>query len=285
MALLPEFYLNTVVAIGVGDDPYDRHWIGTGFLFGKFINRNPGTGNVSYQTFLVTNKHVFRGEKVIYLKFNSLQGLTSKDYKVDLMFSNGRKKWVGHPKDLIDVAVIWINTNILRNEKRLFDYFRSDMHIYPKSRMISSGVTEGDNIYVLGFPMGLVDKTQQYVICRRGCIARIRDFFDNRTSEFLIDARVFPGNSGGPVILCPSAIAIKGTKRTNESALLGIVKAYLPYRDVGFSKQTRQPRIIFEENSGLAVVESVDSIIETVDIAARRIKRRVARKKSTSQNN
>jgi hypothetical protein len=29
MSLLPPFYLDTVVAIGVGDDPSTRKWIGT----------------------------------------------------------------------------------------------------------------------------------------------------------------------------------------------------------------------------------------------------------------
>lgn len=34
MALLPSFFLDAVNALGVGDDPAKRSWIGTGFLYG-----------------------------------------------------------------------------------------------------------------------------------------------------------------------------------------------------------------------------------------------------------
>ena len=40
MALLPPFFLDTVVAIGIGDTPTKRHWIGTGFIYGNFIGKN-----------------------------------------------------------------------------------------------------------------------------------------------------------------------------------------------------------------------------------------------------
>ncbi|MEN6615143.1 MAG: hypothetical protein ABFD12_01160 [Syntrophorhabdus sp.] len=34
--------------------------------------------------------------------------------------------------------------------------------------------------------------------------------------------------------------------------LVGIVSSFIPYREVAVSEQTRRPRIVFEENSGLA---------------------------------
>jgi hypothetical protein len=64
----------------------------------------------------------------------------------------------------------------------------------------------------------------------------------------LIDAAVFPGNSGGPVVArlpMYSGLVIK---------LIGIVHAYVPYRETAISMQTLKPRVIFEENSGLGVV-------------------------------
>jgi len=36
MALIPPRFLDTVVAIGFGDDPEKRRWIGTGLLYGLF---------------------------------------------------------------------------------------------------------------------------------------------------------------------------------------------------------------------------------------------------------
>jgi S1-C subfamily serine protease len=125
-------------------------------------------------------------------------------------------------------------------------------------------VTEGDFIYVLGFPMGIVAKDRQYVILRQGVIARIRDLFENRNTDFVVDAVVFPGNSGGPVILKPEVISITGTKSNPKAGLIGIIKSYIPYQDVAISQQTNRPRVVFEENSGLSLVEPVDHILETI---------------------
>jgi hypothetical protein len=283
MAYIPPAFLDTVVAIGTEDDSKNRHWIGTGFLFGKFLNKKPDSEESLYEVWLITNKHVLIGQKDIYIKFNSTQGSNSKDYKLSLVFRNGRPKWGGHPTNTIDVAAIRLSPKFLKNESRRFEIFKSNYDIFQKEKMLSSGISEGDNIFVLGFPMGLVDTDQQYVICRGGYIARIRNYLDDRTTKFLIDAPVFPGNSGGPVILCPSVIAIHGTKPIKRSALLGIVRSYVPYEDEAISRQTSRVRILFQENSGLAVVESVDSIVETVDLASKRIKSRISRAKRHSK--
>ena len=276
MSLLPPFFLNTVVAIGVGDDPVKRQWIGTGFIVGRFIEKVPDKEEKKYQLWLITNKHVLADTRAVYIKFNSAQDQQSKDYKVHLIARNGRLRWIGHPLDAVDVAAIILNANVLNAEGRLFSWFQSDAHIMNKEKMQKIGVTEGDRVFVLGYPMGLVSPERQYVICRGGYIARIRDFLENRTNEYLVDATVFPGNSGGPVIICPSAISIQGTNVITNADLIGIVKAYVPYTDMAISQQTQRPRILFEENSGLAAVESVDSIIETIELAASRIKGRAA---------
>jgi S1-C subfamily serine protease len=83
---------------------------------------------------------------------------------------------------------------------------------------------------------------------------------------FLVDAFVFPGNSGGPVVSKPEALSIEGTKSQNAAYLIGIVQSYVPYQDLAVSLQTKRPRVVFEENSGLAAVHPVDLIEETIQI-------------------
>jgi len=123
---------------------------------------------------------------------------------------------------------------------------------------------EGDFAYVLGFPMGIVGERRSTVIVRRAAIARIRDALDKSSNDFLIDAFIFPGNSGGPVVSKPEAISIRGTKSQSASYLIGIVRSHVSYRDVAVSRQTNLPRVIFEENSGLATVHPVDSFQEII---------------------
>jgi hypothetical protein len=85
-----------------------------------------------------------------------------------------------------------------------------------------------------------------------------------RGRSFLIDASVFPGNSGGPVVLQPYANSILGTSPRHRAAVVGLVSSYVPYRDVAISVQTKRPRVIFEENSGLAEVVPIDAVDEAV---------------------
>ena len=275
MALIPPFFLDTVVAIGIGDNPNNRHWIGTGFIYGNLAGKNDDGGS-QYRTWLITNKHVLSGFNKIFVKFNSEQGSDSKDYDIPLIARNGRPKWVGHPNENVDVATMSVSPKFLQEEERRFSFFRSDNHVFTKSQMLEEGITEGDGVFVLGFPIGWVSQERQYVICRGGHIARIRDFLEDKATDYLINATVFPGNSGGPVIISPSVTAIQGTKSVSKACLIGLVKAYMPYRDIAVSQQTQKARITFEENSGLAVVEPVDAIIETIKLAEKRIKSRTA---------
>jgi hypothetical protein len=45
-----------------------------------------------------------------------------------------------------------------------------------------------------------------------------------------------------------------------------MVRAYLPYMDVGVSQQTQQARIVFAENSALASVLPYDFIEQIIDL-------------------
>src|ERR1019366_8874960 len=59
----------------------------------------------------------------------------------------------------------------------------------------------------LGFPLQLVGGERNYVIVRHGTIARIGDMLAGTNKNFLVDTFIFPGNSGGPVILKPEMMA------------------------------------------------------------------------------
>lgn len=179
---------------------------------------------------------------------------------------DGNQIWDGHPSPEIDIATFSINPEILKEDNAEFGFFKLDEHVMSIEDMIAEGVSEGDGLYVLGFPMGIVAPQKKHVIARAGVIARIRDVLERHQKNYLIDANVFPGNSGGPVVIKPEMMSIDGTKSINRAALIGIVKSYVPYNDVAISQQTGNVRVVFQENSGLALVETVDSVKETVEI-------------------
>jgi hypothetical protein len=263
MALIPPFFLSTVNAIGK-QFPGGISWLGTGFLYGDLQDEKID-GKNSYQIYLVTNKHVLANQTSIVLKFDTTNPTRpSIHYSVSLLDANGAQIWTGHPNPLVDIAVIHIDPNVIKEEYVDVRFFASDQHTLDNAGLTNEEVSEGDSIYALGFPMSLVGTQQQYVICRHGCIARIRDYIDGHAHSFLIDSTVFPGGSGGPVVIAPEITAIDGTKPKLKAYLIGVVREYLCYQDQAISQQTGHVRITFQENSGLTVVEPVEHIKQAI---------------------
>ena len=261
MSLITPFYLDCVVAIGIPLPNDEKQWIGTGFIVGRY-NKEESGDSKQYNIFLVTNKHVIAGKEKIVVRFNKTTNAVARDYEINLESVQTKVEHQTH-----DIVVISFNPQVLEQDKVRFSFFRLDENVFCLKEMKEAGISEGDSCFILGFPLGIVSPERQYVIVRSGIIARIRDVIDQMDGEYMIDANIFPGNSGSPVILKPEVVSIHGTNAVNRSVLIGIIESYIPYEDVAVSLQTRLPRVVFQENSGLASVIPVDYILETVDIA------------------
>ncbi len=201
LALIPPFFLDCVIAIGVIKPNRQKDWVGTGFLVGRSFTRNDSKTK-SYHLFMVTNKQVFNKllaehhDQAIF-RFNSKEaGAPAKDYLFKLIDENGQKKFTEHPNQDIDVAVTLLDAKILQKDNIRFGIFKDDEHLLNISQLSENGVAAGDLIYVLSYPMGIVDPKRPYPIARLGSIARIREALAGRSKNFLVDAFVFPGNSG-----------------------------------------------------------------------------------------
>lgn len=263
MALIPRFFLDSVVAIGVPSRKKRIRWIASGFLYGNFW-KVENKQNI-YRIYLVTNRHVFKGLKRVLLRFNPTAKEAAKTYFINLVDKSSKKRlWTPHPNPMIDIAVTTININLLKEHGIQFAWFQSDQHVATLDKIAELGITEGDFVYTLGFPMALVGPERNYVIVRSGNIARIQDAIEHASKEFLIDAFTFPGNSGGPVVTKPELTAISQTKGVGSAYLIGVVQAYIPYQDFAISQQTKKPRVMFEENSGLTSIIPIDFVLETI---------------------
>jgi hypothetical protein len=162
------------------------------------------------------------------------------------------------------VPIDWLKDNGLQSS-----FFSSDDASATKEQLQDIGASAGDAVFILGFPMNLAGEQKNYVIARQGAIARISELLEGASRTFLVDSFVFPGNSGGPVVIKPEVVAIGGTKANPKALLVGVVLAYQPYIDVAISGQTKRPRVSFEENSGLAIVLPMDNVNEMVADKAR----------------
>jgi S1-C subfamily serine protease len=272
-AVLPPDYLQCVVSIGVDelssqpDGKTALRWVtqASGFLYRYDVPKKEGEEQF-YAYYLVTNAHVLRGKSQVFVRMNSAAGDSTK-YPIILTGESDRVLFL-HPS--VDLAVIQLNAPKLVADKLEFKTFTRD-NLATREVISAAGLAVGDGVFVLGFPMGVAGEAKNYVVAKQGIIARLSSTPDpHKTTEYLIDALIFPGNSGGPVVTRIEAASITGTKSVMNSYLLGVVYQFLPYTDVAISAQTNRPRVSFEENSGLASVIPADYIEETIQMHRKR---------------
>ncbi len=205
MALLPRAYLDAVVSIGIDSEGQFRS-LATGFLVGFLNGEKNSKGLPLYDVFLVTNRHVFENQKQVLLRFN-LTAEGSKKYNLVLEGDKG-KLWSAHSDEKVDIAMISVDTSRLVADGIKY-YFITEENIAFLDTIKDKGISQGDGIFVLGFPMGIAGREKNYVIVRGGIISRLDDEIIKTDQKYLIDSTIFPCNSGGPVILRPEVVSLK----------------------------------------------------------------------------
>lgn len=273
MAIIPEFFRDAVVAFGVDNPKGERNWVGTGFLVGMKRKEDPNRSDV----FIITNKHVVKEKKLLFVRFNYADTVGAEDLSMPLIDEVGNKVFTEHPVDEVDVVAIRINTQIIEQHKLRSKWIDIDDHALTLEKMKETGVEEGSLVYALGFPLNLQkDVPIKAPICRLGCISRVADaFIDPKSAtDFLVDAQTFPGNSGGPIISRPEVFGITGTPYNSNACLIGVLSAYIPYFEPLISIQTGRQRMLQEENSGLTIVHPVDRIYEVIQLEKWRVQKR-----------
>jgi len=125
-------------------------------------------------------------------------------------------------------------------------------------------VSEGDDVLMLSFHPSAEGDLASSAIVRQGVIAE----FAEQADTYLVSLPVFPGNSGAPIVLKPTAVhGSQGgavSVGINPPILMGVVIGYLPYIEPAISAQTHRIRVTFEENSGLTRVVRAQRISEVL---------------------
>lgn len=264
MALIPPHFMNSVVAIGNRDDSGVISWVASGFFYGRF-REELNEGNRRYGTFLVTNKHVLQGLSDPVVRANPVGTEPAREIGLAIQDEAGVPVWVGHPDPEIDVVVTGVGLDAMRNMGLEVSFFQ-DEHAATLEKMQELGMSEGDALFLFGFPMGMVGGPRSAAVVRGGTMAQLQGAYAGAAKSYIVDGYVFPGNSGGPVVSKPEMISIDGTAAVGSAFLIGIVSSYVSYQDVAVSTQTGRNRVVFEENSGLSNVFPIEAIDQTVDV-------------------
>lgn len=227
--------------------------------------------------YLVTAKHVveeFRKsggkDEQIFIFLNGFDGKIRTQPLAEIKSAFGVEWMIGEDSDL---------TTIPFGLRKDFD-----VKVIPENMFLeSSQLLEPQDLFFISFQPGIDASGSITPVTRRGMVSLL-----NSDGTFYMDAFAFPGNSGSPVFIKPSpAIFIQGGTAIgdpNACQFVGIIGEYLPYQELAISTQTKRPRVIFEENTGLARVWPVQALRAMTSSAAfaaqhKRIKEKVENQK------
>jgi hypothetical protein len=184
-ALIPPSFANAVVAIGfiktiteAGKPPVSE-WItiGTGFFYGAKVKDDPDPTKQLFETYLVTARHVVEGylkdkKGDLQIRVNPKDGTSrGREFNLKTNPAPGETSWFYHPDKNVDIAIIRINFNMLKEQGFDAEFIADKSNAATVATMKEIGVSAGDGIFILGFPLNLDGVERSYIIVRQGIIA------------------------------------------------------------------------------------------------------------------
>lgn len=251
---------------------------GTGFLVARNVDAD------SVRVFLVTNKDVLhedprqreRASRIrLHVNKKNADG-TIQGEVVDILSpgTGTDKAWRGHPDPDVDVLAFDITALLIARpdiEKKwaTYDLFLNN------ERMRELEITMGEEVVIVGYPLGLRHRTSNLPLVRSGIIAtKIGESLEDEIREtdgtirkrilrgFLIDGATIPGSSGSPVVLKPVIGRVVGGNiqiGTPPPVLLGIV-AETRYAPI------RTPAGAIPSFAGLGLAFDAETVRETIEL-------------------
>ncbi|WP_433953594.1 S1 family peptidase [Curtobacterium flaccumfaciens] len=242
--------------------------IGTGFFYD--VPTEPDTN----ATVIVTNKHVLAGASsltVWFLKKNTDGGPALGHVYPITLGAFSEDNYCGHPDPDIDVAVLpAVPLFQLASDSGNPLFYRSIVSSSVPTLDQLNDLDAVEDVRFVGYPDGIYDKQNYLPVTRRGTTASYLQHDYEGRPVFLIDASVFPGSSGSPVVIADSAsYATKtGLKLGGRLLLLGIVAEVRITQRVGdlitLPTSTIVPRV--SEMLDLGIVYKARTIDECVDV-------------------
>lgn len=153
---------------------------------------------------LVTNKHVVHGAKRGTFFFTKRRGdQPAIGERYDLVFDNFENAWHGHSDPDVDIAVMPLSPVLerIKKESDVDIFIRSLSHEMIPSKEQIEQLDALEEVFFVGYPNAIYDTVNLMPVMRRGSTATPLQIDYEGQPTFLIDASVFPGSSGSPVMI------------------------------------------------------------------------------------
>lgn len=171
---------------------------GTGFFFEFKTTKG-------FVPVIITNKHVIKGAStgILYFKSQWIKDSLKAEYKIEkVAIPNFSNFCVSHPDTSVDLAIIPIAPILREYESKGINLIRAT---YDESNIPSDSTVKSlsaiEEIFMIGYPFGLRDISNDMPIVRKGITATPVYLNYNNQPEFLCDLPVYPGSSGSPIII------------------------------------------------------------------------------------
>lgn len=202
--------------------------VGTGFFFNFKVEKD----STKYIPVIITNKHVVNGATRIFLYFRkSINGIPENGNAIIYEIPNSPRTVIQHPSPNTDLVVIPIGQILQQIQKDnilVYTIAFSENEI-PTNEFQKNEFKTFEEIFMIGYPNGLWDKTNNMPIVRKGITATPSYLDYNGKNEFLIDIAAFGCSSGSPIFQYNDSgyIDKRGTAKFGSSRLflLGILYA------------------------------------------------------------
>ncbi len=248
-----------------GYNPNDKG-AGTAFIFGL-------EGEKGAFLCLVTNKHVVKGAKVGRFFFTQRKNdKPDVGKRFDIVIDNFEQSWYGHPDPEIDVAampLVPLLEAIKRQGNDVFFRYLSQTLIPTEAQLAELDALE--EILFIGYPSGIYDTANLLPVFRRGITATPIQIDYEGKPIFLVDASVFPGSSGSPVLIynLGGYTSRKGFTVGTRVFFLGIITQVVYREEQGQLEFANIPTALVpivrtREMIDLGVVYKARTVVETV---------------------
>jgi len=194
--------------------------LGTAFLLVRPYSSQPVPHKYSGLAVLVTAAHVFEemdgDTALITVRTRDSAGTWAPHWAKFKIRKDNRPLWTGVPNS--DVAVMYVSVP----KVAAFDNVVPTTLLADDTTLTNADAGPGIELKVLGYPLGMMNGSE-FPILRTGMIASYPLLPTASTRTFLLDFKVFKGNSGGPVYYSPREMKGSGEMCCPPRFIMGLV--------------------------------------------------------------